>query len=188
MSLSCIRAKVEVLRIVVCGSCLAVYTCKNSEGSASKLLLSQMQGACKNYRENLKMSRYEVKHTGGSGRVAHYQMMAKISLFSIYFLPFVPMDHFPALVSSGHCPPWQWKSSELCTTPPVLQYNSLFCRCQESLLLKIDNIFKLHGKVDFKEKMSKISAFLITNIMVFFENLDLQEMDPPSFCSHRPCF
>ena len=116
MSLSCIRAKVEVLRIVVCGSCLAVYTCKNSEGSASKLLLSQMQGACKNYRENLKMSRYEVKHTGGSGKVAHYQMMAKISLFSIYFLPFVPMDHFPAPVSSGHCPAWQWKSSELCTT------------------------------------------------------------------------
>ena len=62
MSLSCIRAKVEVFRIVVCGSCLAVYTCKNSEGSTSKLLLSQMQGACKNYRENLKMSRYEVKH------------------------------------------------------------------------------------------------------------------------------
>ena len=57
-------------------------------------------------------------------------MKVKIFCFSIHFLPFVPMDHFPALVSSGHCPAWQWKSSELCTTqlphPTPTQYNSLF--------------------------------------------------------------
>ena len=40
-------------------------------------------------------------------------------LFSIQFLPFVPMDHFPALVSPGHCPLGrQWKSSELLHSTP----------------------------------------------------------------------
>ena len=40
-------------------------------------------------------------------------------LFSIQFLPFVPMDHFPALVSPGHCPRGrQWKSSELLHSTP----------------------------------------------------------------------
>ena len=138
----------------MCGSSLAVYTCKNSEGSASKILLSQMQGACKNYRENLKMSRYEVRHTGGSGKVAHYQMVAKISLFSIYFLPFVPMDHFPALVSSGHCPAWQWKSSELCTAP----LNKKIKKIRKNKKLKIKEI-RPQSKSDFLIKILSVGLF-----------------------------